>query len=93
MCGTVQPNQSTSGALSPIFCKMKDQIDRANELAEQEREHALAKLRQKSTACSRLFCKDCDEPIPELRRQTVQGCTRCVECQQIFEHQQKGYKK
>lgn len=72
---------------------MKDQIDRANELAEQEREHALAKLRQKPTACSRLFCEDCDEPIPELRRNTVQGCTRCVECQQIFEHQQKGYRK
>ena len=72
---------------------MKDQIDRANELAEKEREFALAKMLQKPTACSRLYCEDCDEPIPEKRRQTVQGCTRCIDCQTIYEHKAKGYKR
>ncbi|MDE3933968.1 TraR/DksA family transcriptional regulator [Glaesserella parasuis] len=72
---------------------MKDQIDRANELAEKEREFALAKLRNKPTAYSLTHCEDCDEPIPEARRQNVQGCTRCIECQQIHEYKQKGYRK
>lgn len=72
---------------------MKDQIDRANELAEKEREFALAKHQQKPTACSRLFCEDCDEPIPEARRQAITGCTRCRDCQEIYELQQKGYRK
>lgn len=71
---------------------MKDQIDRANELAEKERAFAVAKFRQNLPACSRLYCEDCDEPIPEARRQTAVGCTRCIECQQIFEHKAKGYR-
>lgn len=71
---------------------MKDQIDRANELAEKEREFLLAKHRLKPTACSLSFCQDCDEPIPEQRRKTVIGCVRCVECQQIYEYKQKGFR-
>ena len=27
------------------------------------------------------FCIDCDEPIPEARRQYIQGVQRCVVCQ------------
>lgn len=72
---------------------MTDQIDRANELAEQAREFSLAKHRQETTACSRIFCEDCDEPIPEERRKMVQGCTRCIDCQTIHEHKAKGYKR
>ncbi|MDH2998108.1 molecular chaperone DnaK [Pasteurellaceae bacterium LFhippo2] len=73
---------------------MKDQIDRANELAEKEREFALAKYRQKQTACVSLTdCEDCDEPIPEERRRFVVGCTRCIDCQQDHEHRLKGYRK
>lgn len=72
---------------------MPDQIDRANDLAEQERERSLALFRQHPTPCSRLFCEDCDEPIPEIRRQAVQGCTRCIDCQTLHEHHAKGYRK
>lgn len=72
---------------------MKDQIDRANELAEKEREYMLAKYQQKPTAFSLTHCEDCDEPIPELRRKNVQGCTRCVECQTLFETKQKHYRR
>ncbi|MDH2999504.1 hypothetical protein A1D23_05270 [Chelonobacter oris] len=39
------------------------------------------------------YCEDCDEPIPELRRQTISGCTRCVSCQQIAELKAKGYRR
>lgn len=72
---------------------MKDIIDRANELAEMERERALAKHQQNRAGCSATHCEDCDEPIPTARRKMVQGCTRCIDCQQIYEHKQKGYRK
>ncbi|MGX3020918.1 TraR/DksA family transcriptional regulator [Ursidibacter sp. B-7004-1] len=72
---------------------MQDQIDKANELAEKEREFALAKLRNKPTACSLTHCQDCNEVIPEARRKHAMGCTRCIDCQQIYEHKAKGYRK
>ncbi len=72
---------------------MKDQIDRANELAEREREFALAKRRAKPTACSATYCEDCGDVIPELRRKHILGCTRCVDCQRIAEQRQKGYRQ
>lgn len=72
---------------------MYDQIDRANELAEKEREFMLVKHKQKTIAFSLTRCEDCDEPIPENRRKQVQGCTRCVECQTIFENKQKHYRR
>ena len=31
-------------------------------------------------------CQDCGEPIPEARRKAVSGCTRCIVCQEYFEH-------
>ena len=27
------------------------------------------------------YCQDCDEPIPEARRQAIPGVRRCVGCQ------------
>lgn len=72
---------------------MKDQIDQANELAEREREFALAKIRTKPTAFSLTHCEDCDDPIPQQRREIAQGCTRCVDCQQIFEQRAKAFKR
>lgn len=31
---------------------------------------------------SRTHCIDCEEPIPEARRQAVPGVTLCLDCQQ-----------
>lgn len=31
------------------------------------------------------FCIDCDNEIPEKRRQAVKGCTRCIHCQSKHE--------
>lgn len=73
---------------------MTDQIDRANELAEQQLEISLANQRAKTIACTSLFeCEECGEPIPEKRREMVIGCTRCFDCQMAHEHRQKGYRK
>lgn len=37
---------------------------------------------QKKRAVSRTECAECEEPIPEARRQAVPGVTLCIDCQQ-----------
>lgn len=71
---------------------MPDILDKAQEIEQLQREHAL-RNRAKAQEPSRLYCEDCDEVIPEIRRQKVPGCTRCVECQIIYETQQKHYRR
>ena len=34
-------------------------------------------------------CEDCGEVIPEARRTLVPGCTRCIHCQETWEHHRK----
>ncbi|MFC0322063.1 TraR/DksA C4-type zinc finger protein [Gallibacterium melopsittaci] len=69
-----------------------DQIDRANELAQLERDYNLQQRQQKTVRQSLTHCIDCEEPIPENRRK-LQGVTRCIDCQTIYEQQQKQYRK
>ncbi|THA04655.1 TraR/DksA C4-type zinc finger protein [Rodentibacter pneumotropicus] len=71
---------------------MTDQFDRAQQLEEMHREIALKKHRT-FKAVSRLYCEDCDAPIPEKRRQTIQGVTRCVICQEQEEKRQRNVRK
>ncbi len=35
-------------------------------------------------------CEECDEPIPEARRQAVPGVRLCVDCQQASDADQAG---
>lgn len=35
------------------------------------------------------FCEDCEEPIPEARRQALPGVRCCVRCQQERDEQDK----
>ncbi|HBT3579162.1 TPA: TraR/DksA family transcriptional regulator [Klebsiella pneumoniae] len=55
-------------------------IYQANELAELQREAAIAKCRINHNAVSATHCRDCGEEIPERRRELVAGCQRCVSC-------------
>lgn len=55
-------------------------IDQANELAELQRDAAIAKCRINHAAVSATHCRDCGEEIPERRRELVAGCQRCVSC-------------
>lgn len=71
---------------------MTDQFDRAQQLEEMEREIALKKHRT-FKAVSHLYCEDCNAPIPEKRRQMIQGVTRCVTCQEIEEKRQRNFRK
>lgn len=59
---------------------MPEIIDQANDLAELQREAAIAKCRINHNAVSATHCRDCGEEIPERRRELVAGCQRCVSC-------------
>jgi len=64
-----------------------DQFDQAQELDARFREQALA-LQKRISAYkgeTRNTCIDCGEPIPELRRQILPGCIRCIGCATLFE--------
>lgn len=63
-----------------------DDIDRANDQAQYLLDMALERARRvASNRPSAEFCEDCDDPIPLLRQQTIQGCATCVSCQELRE--------
>ena len=63
-----------------------DDIDRANDQAQYLLDIALQRARRvASNRPSAEFCEDCDDPIPLLRQQTIQGCATCVSCQELRE--------
>ena len=35
------------------------------------------------------FCQECDEPIPQARREALPGVRLCVECQSELEREQR----
>lgn len=61
-----------------------DNVDRGNEYATQMVDQGVAN-RVRYHGISRHECIDCDEPIPEARRQAIAGCTRCTDCQNIHD--------
>ncbi len=66
---------------------MPDEIDQAQHHNEWHQRLALKQAQAKaSTQPSRLECLDCEEPIPEARRQAVPGCKRCIDCQTLHEN-------
>ncbi|GJL81200.1 MAG: hypothetical protein DHS20C01_08340 [marine bacterium B5-7] len=38
---------------------------------------------------SRLTCEECDEPIPQARRDALPGVQRCVPCQEAWDRDNK----
>lgn len=62
---------------------MADDIDRANDIAQESLERSLAKAKR-FNAPSRTDCIECDTPIPEQRRR-LGGVTHCIDCQTVKE--------
>lgn len=58
---------------------MADIIDTANDQADLFLAVRL-KSRKQYSGTSATHCVECDEPIPQRRREAVPGCTKCVEC-------------
>jgi len=66
---------------------MPDDLDQAQAINEQFLEGVLADHRSRQPkGGSREICADCEEPIPEPRRQAVPGCQRCIHCQALHEN-------
>jgi phage/conjugal plasmid C-4 type zinc finger TraR family protein len=63
----------------------KDNIDNifAEAPVEAEVEEIRRALAKRSLRPSNTHCDDCDDEIPEKRRQLVAGCERCVECEEL----------
>ena len=40
------------------------------------------KVQKRARGESRTHCAECEEPIPEKRREAVPGVTLCIDCQQ-----------
>ncbi|MBF1285498.1 TraR/DksA family transcriptional regulator [Neisseria sp. CP9] len=66
---------------------MTDFADRASEREAIFLEESLAKHQNTPERADSLsHCEDCGSPIPDARRKAVKGCTRCIVCQEYFEH-------
>lgn len=62
---------------------MADDIDRANDIAQESLERSLAKTKRFDTP-SYPECIDCGEDIP-YKRQQLGGVKRCIDCQNVQE--------
>lgn len=72
---------------------MADEVDIASEQAEEMMDRTISAIRSKvHSGESAYFCIDCDEEIPELRREKVQGCKRCADCQSKYELKSRHYR-
>jgi phage/conjugal plasmid C-4 type zinc finger TraR family protein len=67
---------------------MCDVIDRANDIVQLEIERLIAN-RKTFQGESAIYCVECDEHIPEKRRQLLKGCRLCVDCQSLKERLKK----
>jgi len=67
---------------------MSDIVDEANNLVEESIARTLSSMRLPDRIGNK-YCDDCDIRIPDTRRLAVMGCTRCVDCQQIYESKQR----
>lgn len=67
---------------------MADAGDRSVELQEDHMQRAMAARRARTARPSAEFCRECDEPIPERRRELIEGVQLCVDCQAIAERRQ-----
>lgn len=68
---------------------MPDDMDYVQEQVDRFQMDALA-VRLKGIGHIRhigpIACIDCNEDIPEKRRQAMPGCRRCIECQALHEN-------
>ncbi|MEQ5731942.1 TraR/DksA family transcriptional regulator, partial [Providencia alcalifaciens] len=64
---------------------MSKEIDRASEHEMLMREQQIKTITNRLVSISAFECEDCGKPISEARRIASQGCTRCIDCQTIFE--------
>lgn len=62
---------------------MSDEIDRAQDIQQSINDDAIARQLRKSKVTPTDFCIDCDDEIPQVRKNI--GACRCIECQTLYE--------
>lgn len=79
-----------------------DIFDRAQDLAQAERDAALASHRLahpaprgdwRTASARRCTAECCGEPIPEARRRAIPGVQFCMECQSVFDRLERQRKR
>lgn len=64
--------------------RLDDELDRLADISEQQMNARIHAARIAGTGPH--YCIDCDDPIPQARREAMRGCERCADCQTIHEH-------
>ncbi|ARQ59203.1 TraR/DksA family transcriptional regulator [Rhizobium sophoriradicis] len=64
-------------------------FDRAEELAEKERQAGIRRLQAELQRDGRFDCQDCENEIEPARREAMPSATRCIACQARFERGRK----
>ncbi len=65
--------------------RLDDELERLAEISEQQLAARIHAARISGTGPH--YCIDCDDPIPQERREAIRGCERCTDCQTIHECQ------
>ena len=68
-----------------------DEIDQAQAYSEDFQNFALRQqqISRELPNYTGLLCVECQEEIPEKRRQAMPGCCRCIDCQTDHDHEQR----
>lgn len=66
-----------------------DNADRADSRVQTMIDTAIAN-RVRYAGESARECIDCEEPIPQARRDAIPGCQRCVDCEEIAARRKGG---
>ena len=69
--------------------RLDDELERLANISEQQlaaRIHAARIHAARISGTGPHYCTDCDEPIPQARREAIRGCERCADCQTLAEH-------
>ncbi|MBZ6064698.1 TraR/DksA C4-type zinc finger protein [Aeromonas schubertii] len=64
--------------------RLDDELERLADISEQQLAARIHAARISGTGPH--YCIDCDDPIPQARREAIRGCERCADCQTIHEH-------
>lgn len=63
--------------------RLDDELDRQDILRQLRLDAGIHAARLSGTGPH--YCIDCDEPIPQARREALRGCERCIDCQTLHE--------
>ncbi len=68
-------------------------LEQASAIAEHLSADASSAIRRAMQGEGQTDCEDCGELIPAARRQAMPCAIRCIDCQQVFEFNKKGYQE